>query len=77
MCIYTHINTTDIVKIVHEDYTVLTPKAVGEASLQLLAACIPLTFVSVIIPAKYICTYQRDYIVIFQVSGLYMMLPWL
>ena len=33
-CIYyTHINITDIVKIVHKDNTVLTPKQLGEASL--------------------------------------------
>ena len=52
--IYTHIYITDIVnKIMHEDYTVLTPKRLGDASLQLLAACVLLPFVGVIIPAKY------------------------
>ena len=52
---YTHIYITDIVKIVHEDYTVLMPKQLGEAqSLYLLAArCVLLTFVGVVIPAKY------------------------
>ena len=36
--VYTHIYITDIVKIVHEDYTMLTPKQLGKASLELLAA---------------------------------------
>ena len=31
--VYTYIYITDIVKIVHEDYTVLTQKQLGEASL--------------------------------------------
>ena len=31
--VYTHIYITDIVKIVHEDYTVLVPKRLGETSL--------------------------------------------
>ena len=54
---YVYIHTsnyiTDIVKIVHKDYTVLTPKRLGEASLYLLAACVPLTFVGIVIPANY------------------------
>ena len=54
LSIYIHIYIiTGIVKIVHEDYTMLTPKRLGEASLQLLAACVPLTFIGVLIPAKY------------------------
>ena len=43
----------DIIKIVHEDYTVLMPKRLGEDSLYLLAACVPLTFVGIVIPANY------------------------
>ena len=35
--VYTHIYITDAVKIVNEDYTVLTPKQLGEASLLLHA----------------------------------------
>ena len=42
-----------VIKIVHEDYTMLMPKCLGGASLQLLAVYLPLTFVGVIIPAKY------------------------
>ena len=48
LCVYTHIYITDIVKIVREDYTVLTSKQLGEASLQLLTACVPLTFIGVV-----------------------------
>ena len=33
-----HIYITDIIKTVHEDYTVLTPKQLGKPSLLLLAA---------------------------------------
>ena len=52
--VYTHIYITDIVKIVHEDYTVLTPKQLGEPSLLFLAAWhMLLTFVGIVIPAKY------------------------
>ena len=53
MCIYTSNYIMDIVKIVHEYYTVLTSKRLGEASLYLLAACAPLTFVGIVIPANY------------------------
>ena len=44
---------TDIVKIVHEEYTLFTPKGLGEPSLWLLSACVPSTFVGIMIPAKY------------------------
>ena len=54
LCIYTHIYIiTDVVNVVHVDYAVLTPKQLGEASLQLLVACVPLTFIGGLIPAKY------------------------
>ena len=54
--IATHIHTFTLqmlFKIVHEDYTVLTPKWLGEASLYLLAACVLSTFVGIVILAKY------------------------
>ena len=39
LCVYTHIYITDNVKIEHEDYTVLMPKQLGEASPALVAGC--------------------------------------
>ena len=53
-----------IVKLVHEDYTVLTPKQLGEASLQLLATCVLSTFVGIQIPAKYKVTESMMWLVI-------------
>ena len=39
---YTHIYFTDVVKIVHEDYTMFSDtKRLSGASLWLLAACLP------------------------------------
>ena len=42
----------DVVVIVHEDYTVLTPKQLGGVSLQLLTACLPSTLYGILIPTK-------------------------
>ena len=54
MYIYTHLHYR-YCKTVHEDYTVLKPKQLGEASLNLVAGCkvFAVNLVGVLIPAKY------------------------
>ena len=42
-----------VVKMVHDNYTVLTPKRLDETSLQLLAAYLLSNLFGVPIPAKY------------------------
>ena len=55
LCVHTHIYIIDIVKTVHEDYTVLKSKQLGEASLNLVAGCkvFAVNLVGIVIPAKY------------------------
>ena len=53
MCICTHLRYRYIVKMVHGNYIVLTPKWLGGASLQLLAAHLPSNLFGIPMPAKY------------------------
>lgn len=54
VALYTHIYITEryVIKIVHDDDIVLTPKLLSWVSLQLLAACLPSALFGIPVPAK-------------------------
>ena len=55
MCIYTHLHLYRyyVIKMVHDNRTVLTPKRLGGASLQLLVAYLLSNLFGIPLPAKY------------------------